>query len=226
MTNADLLSRMEILDAELETGSGEDDETKALLALDIAQDHFEAIAATYPRVFGTHDDTLTTTANTEKTTKPATILRLDSVWYLDTTVTPNIPRYKLESSKDSGGHIPGLPWPTRAQVGMCAGAPDGYWDDEDYFYWSPVPDAVYTLRWYGMKSQAAITARGTTFAYKDHLAMPFATFAVRAIKVGLEDGSDALKALAEELFAPALRRARRASRERVTGRSYTRMHVT
>lgn len=225
MTHADLLSRMELLNAELETGSGEDDETKGLLALDTAQDYFESVAAGYPHVFKTNG-TVTTVADTETSAKSATILRLDSVWYLDTTVSPNMPRYQLEPIDKSGGHVPSLPWPIRAAVGYAPGAPDGYWTDEDYFFWSPVPDAVYTLRWYGMKSQTAITIRTGTFAYKDYLAMPFATFAVRAIKVGLEDSSDVLKALADDLFTPVLRAARRANREKPTGRVYSQMHTT
>lgn len=225
MTHADLLNRMELIDAELETGSGEDDEISCLLALDVAQDYFESLASSYPKMFRTYSS-LTTTANTETTAYPAAILRLDELWLIDTTVTPNRPSYPLRKTDIVGGHVPALPWPFRAS-NFNPGAPSGYDVDESYFYWAPTPDAVYTIRYYGMVSQATISTRGGTFAYKDHLAMPFAAFAVRAKKIGLEDGSDALKALADELFEPALTRARRFDRAgHPSGRAYSRVHST
>jgi hypothetical protein len=77
-----------------------------------------------------------------------------------------------------------------------------------------------------MKSQTDITTRGGTFAYKDHIATAFATFAVRAMKVGLEDGSDALKLLADEVFTTVIQRAKSTNREGPEGRVYSQLHTT
>lgn len=222
MTIADLLQRMELLDNELETGSGEANEATAIVALDTAQDFFETLAACYPNVLGT-TGTVTTTASTETTAYPTGVLRLDSIWYLDATTSR--PTRLLDRIYETGGHAPSLPWPLRASLQPASGIPDCYWTDEEYLYWRPLPDATHTLRWYGFKAATNLAARTETFGYKDYLALPFAAFACRILAIGVADNEEELKALATELFTPALRKLRRFSRERPSGRVYSTIHT-
>jgi hypothetical protein len=57
MTGQTLLDTMELLNQELQLQSGEADVVRGLLALNIAQDHFEASAAKRPNIFGSSDST-------------------------------------------------------------------------------------------------------------------------------------------------------------------------
>lgn len=221
MTLADVLGRMELLDNELETGAGEDDETRAILALDCAQDYFESIAASYPRILQQHS-TLTTTALAETTTFPTDLLRLDDLWLLDSNGEMIS---QLNQIFEVGGHVRTGPWPFRA-MSSAPGAPSEYYANEGTIYWSPKPDAVHTLRYFGLIAKTSLTTRAQTFQYRDQYALPFATFAVRVLSLGIGDDTDGLDALAEELFTPALRQSRRVLRTRASGRVYTQRHTT
>lgn len=223
MTIATLLSRMAILDNELAVGVAGADESRAITALDMAQDYFESVAATLTPLFG-RTGTFTTTANTEETTWPSTLLRLDALWRLNSNSKPVA---KLEPIDEAGEQALGAPWPISLAVATAvSGAPREYFTNRTSFFWRPTPDAIYTLRWYGMASADDITARAETFAYPDMIATPVASFATRLLKTGLGDPTEELQALAVETFTPALKALARYDRTRPTGRFYTRVHRT
>lgn len=223
MTGADLLTRMQVIANELEIASGGDDETKCLAALDMAQDYFEDVAASMPRI-GQTKTTVTTAADTETTSLPSGLLRLDSVWYIDATTSR--PAWEVLPITDTGGHRPQSPWPFNLVMTPGTGAPRRYAYDSENFYWLPEPDAVYTLRVQGLFSKTALTSRSTTFGWPDSVSVPIAAFAVRLLETSIDDPSDDVSALAEEAFVPVLRRLRKLQRQAPMGRHYTHMHVT
>lgn len=223
MTGADLLTRMTVLDNELEVGSGEDDETRALAALDMAQDYMESVAASMPRI-GSTSDTISTTANQEHTTWPSTLKRLDSLWYVDASTS--LPAWEIKPISTVGGHQPSSPWPLNLVMTPGTGAPRRYSYDSSKFYWLPRPDAVYTIRVYGLYSRTALTSRATTYGWDDETSVPLVAFACRLLEMGIDDPSDELQGLAEETFVPVLRSLRKRVRQGPEGRAYTHQHYT
>lgn len=223
MTAADLLTRMQILDNELEIAAAGDDETRALAALDMAQDYFESVAASMPIIGQTKSDVVTV-ANTETTAWPATLLRVDSVWYVDPATSR--PAWELKLLDGPGDHIGSSPFPLNLVTTTGTGKPYGYSYDSEYFYWSPLPDAAHTLRVYGLVSKTNLTTRAVTFGWPDGVSVPIAAFACRLLEMGIDDPADELQALAEEAFVPVLRRMRKANRQEPRGRHYTRTHYT
>ena len=227
MTGADLLGRMEVLDNELRTGSGQVDEARALVALDMAQSFYESTAAGNPRI-ASAASTLTTTASQETTTWPSTLLRLDSLWMIDTDATPDRPLYELDQILSTGKHaIPG-PWPVilLSLPVQSPGRPFKFWADRTNFYWYPFPDAVYTLRAYGMSAATNLTTRAITFGHPDLVAEPIASFACKLLAMGVKDPSDELTALAAMWFSSAIKALTQYTRQRPAGRHFRRVHST
>ncbi len=76
MTGQDLLDRMELLNQELQLQSGEVDVTRGLLALNVAQDYFEVLAAGRKNIAGggTPVSTVSTAAGVESTNYPSGVL--------------------------------------------------------------------------------------------------------------------------------------------------------
>ena len=228
MTIASVLSKMQVLDNELDTSSGGADETRSITALDMAQDAFEAFIANHPKLLGTASTT-TTTADTEATAWPSALMRLDTAWLVNTTSTPNLPQWELDIIQDTGGHIPPVPWPWGGGVWATPagkGQPVGLWTDRANLYWQPLPDTTYTVRLYGLFSKDEITSRSGTFAYPDVVAVPMASYAVRMMEMGIDDPSDELAALADELYGPVINLLRRPTRQRAQSRQYQYMHYT
>jgi hypothetical protein len=203
MTGQSILDRMEILNQELQLQAGESDVARGLVALNMAQDFFEAAAAKRPNIYGSGSGSITQTANTETSTYPANLLRLDSLWYLDTTVTPNRPAWKLRPRKESGGHLPSSSWVRSLVSNATTGKPYAYWTNGTLIYWDPLPDTTNTVRYYGLVGAADITASGT-FTYPDVVSLLLATFAVTILRVGLGDEVADLNALAESTFGDTL----------------------
>ena len=229
MTIASILTKMQVLDNELDVSSGGADETRAISALDMAQDAFEAFIANHPGLLGTKTDTTTTTASTEATAWPSTLMRLDNMYLMNTSSTPNLPQWEIEIIQDVGGHIPaGGAWPfgLYSTTPMGKGAPRKAFTDRANFYWQPLPDATYTVRLYGLFSKDEITSRSATFAYPDVVAVPMAAYAVRMMEMGIDDPSDELAALAEELYAPVINLLRQPTRQRAQARQYQYFHTT
>src|SRR5438874_4944062 len=95
-TGQSILNLMEVLFPELQLQPSETDVTKGLIVLNAAQDLLETIIAQYPRLKGDQTGNVTTTASVESTAFPTGFKRLDSIWYVDTTSSPNLPTYRLK----------------------------------------------------------------------------------------------------------------------------------
>lgn len=223
MTAADLLTRMQVLKNELQIESGGDDETMCLAALDMAQDYFESVAASMPRI-GQTASPLATVANTETTTWPSSLKRLDSLWYIDATTSR--PAWQILPIADAGGHQPSHPFPLNLVMSPASGPPREYAYDSTYLYWRPLPDAVYAIRAYGLFSRTALTSRSVTFGWDDEVSVPLAGFAVKLLKMSVDDKAEEIAALAEETFVPVLRSLRKRVRQTAMSRHYTRVHTT
>jgi hypothetical protein len=202
MTGQDLLDAMEIVNPELQLQAGESGVTKALVALNIAQDHLEALLASIPGCMGSQTVNATTVNGTETVAFPATLLRLDGIQFIDPTT--NKPAWDLSPLYNTGGHIQLSNYPFNITATNSNGKPQAFWTNGTYIYLSPTPDAAYTLRCYGFVSASDITAGGT-FAYKDIARTPMAIFANRLITVGWNDEQGDLTAFAREVFGPVLR---------------------
>lgn len=228
MTVADALAQMAMLDNELQVESGEADEDAAITALLTAQQHFETLAANYPQTY-VRQFSVTTAAATETSTMPTTVLRVDSLWALDAATGE--PIYELDPISRIGGHVPVLPWPLRMALSRGQGQPARWWADENYIYWTPKPDAIYTLRGYGLVAAASFDDRDDAFApagmrRPEQVSLAIAAFADKLLGVGTADPTDELEALATTLFTPILRRARHEVRGKPDGRAYSQHHTT
>lgn len=222
MTGADLLARMKVLNNELRIAANGADEARALTALDMAQDQFQRLAAAMP-IIGQTNDTVTTVANTESTAWPSGLLRIDRVWLLN---SDGQQVREVEYTYDTGGHTPTSPWPLNF-LASGVGAPMAYSASlDDALYWSPRPDAAYTLRIYGLYERTAITSRDTVFGWPKAVSIPLAATAVRILEMGIDDPSDELTALAEEAYQPIFRSMRKAIRSAPMPRHYTQVHYT
>lgn len=224
MTGQTLLDTMELLDQELQLQSGEADVTRGLLALNIAQDHLEAVIATERDVLGDTIGTVTTVANTETTAFPAGLLRLDKLQFIDPATSR--PRYDLDPIDETGGHVYSRAWPLNLTLPTASpGEPTAYWTNGRNIYWDPLPDGVHTIRWYGFQAASDITAAGT-FAYPDIARLPVASFAAKLMKIGVGDPVQDLDMLAREIFGPVIRSMSDFKRDGASGLVYTRVHTT
>lgn len=222
MTGQTLLDIMEDLNAELQLQTGEGDVTKGLRALNAAQDMLETIMAQHPQVRGGTVGTVSTAASTESTAFPAGLLRLDGLWYVDAATSR--PAWKIKPIQETGAHSGQAYWFTSA-ASLSTGKPQAYWTNGNYFYWDPLPDAIYTIRWYGFQGLADITASGT-FGYPDVCAYPVATMASRIVKVSLDDAPVDLIGLAKELFGPLVDALTNFKRDGAQEFTYTERHET
>jgi len=223
MTGQTVLNYMEDLNRELELQPGEADVARGLRTLNVAQDYFETLVGQVKGLMGSHTSTVTTTASTETTAFPTGLLRLDSLWFVDPD--DSLPDYELSSIDDDGGHAIDIPWPLRQRLVQSPGKPWGYWTNGTSIYWTPLPDATHTIRWYGFQRQTDITAAGT-FLYDDGVAFPLAVFAVQILRRGLDDPIGDYIALAEEVFRPQIRMMQRFLRQRAPTRQYRYVHDT
>jgi len=229
VTIATIMSKMQVVDNELDVSVGGADETRCLSALDMAQDQFETILANHPDTLGT-TSTVTTTAQGETSDWPTTLLRLDTMWMMNLQVLPPTPQWQIDVIQDVGGQSMATPYPWLS--GMVGYSPQGYgaptaaYTNRQSFFWAPIPNEVYTIRVYGLHSKTDITSRSQTFQYPDQVANPLAVYAVRLMEMGIDDPSDELKALADEMFAPVINMLRKPTRQRPQSRQYTRMHTT
>ena len=223
MTLATLLGYMEIFDNELETGSGESDESRSLTALNMATDLFEVVAQTRAKMLQTYAE-LTTTASQEYTTRPAGLLRLDSLWLIDSAT--GRPARELDPIDETGGHAVDGISPLTLTSSTITGAPREYQLNSSRFLWRPVPDAVWTLRYYGLIAASDYSARTDTFPYPDAVAVPLSAFAVKMLAIGVGDSTEELHAFAEDTFAPVLKALAKSQHVKPPSRFYSRVHTT
>lgn len=221
MTGQDLLDRMELLNAELQLQPGEEDATKGLTALNVAQDYYESLAAQRGKIHGSQVGTVVTVANTESTAFPSGVLRVDRLQTLNPTTSR--PDGELTRIKRAGGHVGTTHWPWTVILTSASGKPDRYWTNGTLIYWSPLPDTAYSVRWYGFQAASDITASGT-FAYPDIVSLPLSSFAARLMKLGVEDPTQDLSSLALESFKSTLDALENFNRDGATGLEYTMPH--
>lgn len=220
MTGQSLLDRMELLNQELQLQSGEANVVRGLLALNVAQDHFESLAAQRGKILGGATGTVVTAANTETTTYPAGLLRIDRIHLLDAASRPAA---ELVPLRRTGGHVTHGFWPLGTFSAAGTGLPRAYWTNGTSIYWDPLPSGVNTLRWYGFQAAADITASGT-FLYPDIVALPIASFATRLMKSGVDDDATDLHSLAVSVYTSALDALGNFQRDGAVGLEYTRVH--
>lgn len=221
-TVSDLLDVMKLLNNELKVVAAGKDETRAILALSMAQHYFESIAASIPKVLQSTVN-VATTANQETTTWTSSLLRLDAMWLLDENSRPV---RKLEKVDAVGGHVPSLPWPL-AVVSFASGGPFAYYGNMANFYWMGTPESVKSLRIYGFIEQSEFAARTSDFNYPKRTKLALADFAVKVLRIGLDDaGENSLDQLAVQIFTPLLRQLRKPDRSGPEGRHYDTYHST
>lgn len=220
-TGQSLLDRMELLNQELQLQSGESDVTRGLLALNVAQDYFESVAAVRKGLLGGAVGTVTTSASTETTSFPSGVLRIDRMQLLNSSSRP---KRRLLNLKEEGEHAQTSAWPINLIESASDGEPYAYWTNGTNIYWAPRPDAIYTIRYYGFSAASDITAGGT-FAYPDICMLPFATFAVRLLKSGLDDPTQDYTSLASATFDATLEALERFNRDGAAGLVYTQNHT-
>lgn len=222
-TGQDLLNLMEVLNQELQLQTGEADVTRGVIALNVAQDYFESLAAQKGKIFGSRTGTVTTTANTESTVMPTGVLRIDRLQRLNSTTL--LPEVELVPAKRTGGHVMTGTWPSTLFLSTTPGKPIGYWTNGTNIYWDPLPDATYSVRYYGFRVAADITANGT-FAYPDVCQLPFASFAVKLLQAGVGDSMADLSGLATEAFTQVLNTLAAGDRDGASGFEYSMVHTT
>ncbi len=210
----------EVLNRDLRLQTGEADITKGLVAFNMAQRHFEARVALRPGVLGDQVGTVTTTASTEATTFPAGLLRLDRMQLLNAS---SLPKRDLIPVRQPGGHSTNR-YPTILQPATTSGEPDGYFTDGTNIYWSPLPNATHTVRWYGFKAATVSTAAADAFAYPDICIDPFGAFMAKVFATGLDDPIQELQMTTMELFDPVIEALSRFQRDGASIPTYRSVH--
>ena len=118
MTGQSLLDMMELINQELQLQAGEENVTKGLLALNIAQDYFESLAAQRPQIQGSSTGTVTTSADTETTSLPTGLLRIDRLQLLD---SDSRPVREILPIQRVGGHEMNQWWPLNITANSSTG---------------------------------------------------------------------------------------------------------
>jgi hypothetical protein len=210
---------MEVLDRGLQLQSGETGVTFGLRALNASQDHLESLLALQPNVMGSTIATVTTTADTESTTFPTGLLRIDRLQYIDSGTSR--PAWDLERVGPVGDHY------TSGGVyasSTTTGKPVRYFTNGTKIFWDPLPSATHTVRYYGLVAASDITAGGT-FGYPDVVLLPIATFASKLLRVGKDDESTPITQVGMETFAPVIQAMTRFNRDRAPGYDYRYTHT-
>ncbi len=211
---------MEVLDNELSVQTAEPDVDRALVAVNAAQDLFEAVVATRPDLLGGGIGTVVTAASTEVTAFPPGLLRIDRLQFIDPAT--NRPGWNLERIFTVGGHLRTAFWPIGVAT-TTSGRPTRYWTNGTSIFWDPLPNGIHTVRWYGFSSAARVTPDGT-FAYPDIIMLPLASMATKLLSMGVGDDATEVNALAEQVFGPAVDALSRFNRDGAVGMTYTRFH--
>jgi len=222
-----IFDQMMLHDNQLDLIQGGDDTRRGVTAVNMVQDWFEAVAARHKRVCQTIS-TLTTAANTESTVWPTALLRIDELWLLDAAGKQI---RKLDPADDDGGHTPDMPWPLSgisASAPMAAGSPYGYYPTGPggVILWDPLPDAIYTIRGYGLWAKDDYNDGRDTFLYPDTVALAIHPFAVLVLRSGLDRDQAAIRTLATAAFETAILGLKGATKVRPTGRYYKDVHET
>jgi hypothetical protein len=220
VTGQGLLDRMELVNQELQLQTGEADTARGLLALNVAQDYFESLAALRGKIFGSGIGTVTATT-AESTTYPSGLLRIDRLQLIGTN---SLPSGDLRRLQRAGGQASSSFWPLNLTLTSGTGSPRAYWTNGSAIFWQPIPNASYTVRYYGFVAAADITAGGT-FAYPDIVALPLAAFAAKLMKLGVDDDPAGFDGLAQQTFGTTLDALSLANRDGAVGLEYKSVHT-
>lgn len=222
-TGQSLMDLMEVMDRGLQLQSGETGVTLGLRALNAAQDYFESLLALEPNVMNSTVGTVTTAADTETTTFPTGLLRIDRLQYIDPATSR--PAWDLDRVGYTGDYFTsGLMSPTLQYNITTTGKPVRYWTNGTNIYWDPLPDATHTVRYYGFKAATDITAGGT-FAYPDIALMPVATYATNLLRIGKDDDPQGTMATGAQVFTSTIAALSRFNRDRTPGYDYRYFHT-
>lgn len=200
MTGQSLLDTMELCNQELQLQPTESDVTRGLLALNVAQDYFETLAAVR-KIKGGQTTEIATVANTETTAFPTGYLRIDGIQRLSGTGGYVVE--DLDRLQRVGGHAGGRSSQWIFSAASSTGTPSSYWTQGTSIYWAPKPNAVAYFRVYGFQRAVDLTAAGT-FTYDDCVALPLASFATRLMAVGVGDPVGDVMAIAQETLKATL----------------------
>lgn len=220
-TGQSILNICEVLNQELQLQSGEADVTRALRALNVAQDFFEAQLGQYPNVNGSGVGTVTATASTETTAVPTGLIRLDVLTVLDASSRPLwdlVPDKTARYGQNRGTWL-------SSSGATGTGRLLRYYVNGRYIYWRPIPTTTTTVRWHGLVSADDITASGT-FAYHDIVMLPLATFTTHLLALGVGDQVQDLTALATAIFTPVIRTLAGLNQAGADGLIYDFSHTT
>jgi hypothetical protein len=224
MTGQTLLDMMEMVNQELQLQSGESDVTRGLLALNVAQDYFENLAAVRKLKTGSTSPTteISAASGSETTAFPAGFIRIDRIQRL--SASGGVVVGDLDPIERTGGHAPAtsVPWLFTQQA--STGTPGGYWTQGTSIYWSPKPSQTTYFRVYGFPRAADITAGGT-FTYDDGVAFPLAAFATKVLSMGVADSVADLAALANDVFEAVLNTLELFKRDNGHDLTYSRVHT-
>jgi hypothetical protein len=218
-----MLNRMELLNQELQLQPGEADFSRGLLALNVAQDHFESLLALHPEVMGDSFSTLTQTALAESTPFPSGVLRIDRLQFMDPQQA--VPAWDLINLKRAGSHMINRFWPWNIISQVSPGRPVGYYTNGTTIFWSPTPDTTNTIRWYGFKVADDIIVGGS-FAYQDIALLPVCSFAVQLMRTGVDDDNGGISAIAQQTFNPVITALSMYNRDMAPGLDYKYTHNT
>lgn len=222
MTGQSLLDRMELVNQELQLQPSEVDVTRGLLALNVAQDYFENLAALRKGIKGSSTTTVVTTTGIETTAFPTGFLRIDRLQALNDGT--GRPESELRPLKRVGGHSVSGFWPMNIVTSnQTSTTPYGYWTNGTSIYWQPFPSGIKTIRVYGFARAADITASGT-FTYDDGVAFPLASFAVRLLKIGVDDPANDVAGIGQETFKSILDTLEMFNRDGQVDFEYTQVH--
>lgn len=221
----DLLDRMSLYDNQLDLIVGGDDVARGIIAINLVQDWWEVVAARYADLCQTAS-TLVTVANTETTVWPTTLLRIDDLWVLDSA---GAQLRRLDPIDSVGGHMPDSPWPYYLlSAGTTLGSPWGYYakGQGGLIYWDPKPDAVYTIRGYGLWAQDDYANAAAIWLYPDSVALVAVPHAVQVMRSGLDRDINAVKSAADAAFISVARALGHQVHVDAASRVYSEYHDT
>jgi hypothetical protein len=218
------------LDNERDLISGGDEVARGLVIVSTVTKWLESEAALMPGALTTHN-LLYTAANTETSSWPANLLRLDALWYVDSAT--NRPVWELDPIQGVGHHVPGFSWPLSELVltgsaSTITGKPKEYAASGPggQFYWAPLPDAEYWIRGYGLWALADnyFSLATDTFPFPSSLRLPFSIACVHLFKTGLDGDLTAVEALLKTTFRRTLKGLQRFNRSEPQSRVYSEVH--
>lgn len=221
-TIQDVFNIAEVLNRDLRLQTSEADVTKGIVAYNMAKRHFEAQVAVRPGFLGGAEGTVATVASTESTAFPTGVLRIDR---LQLENSSGLPKRDLIPIRQPGGHSTNR-YPTVLTPATVSGEPDAYYTNGTVIYWSPLPNAAHTVRYYGFTVAAAATAAANTFPYPDICLDPFGAFVAKVFSTGLDDPIQELQVTSMELFIPVIEAMSRFQRDGASIPTYRNVHRT